>query len=247
MTERDAPVVRRSPRRSRRCSAARPQYVVSPGTYDQKHIDRIGGLKDCIAYGPGILDLAHQPDEYVVIDDMVDAAKVMALAMLTCSMGRHDGRRPLWARPKGKGAKQMKALKLAALAVVLVAGFAPGAALAARTDITVGMQLEPPSLDPTSGAAAATDQVTYANIFEGLTRIDQTGAVQPDLAKSLGYLRDGLTYTFHLHDGVKFHDGTPLRPQTWSNSRSIGRRRRTAPTRRSSSSRTSTRSRRSTR
>ena len=58
-----------------------PDYVVSPGTYDQKHIDRIGRLKNCIAYGPGILDLAHQPDEYVGIQDMVDSAKVMALAL----------------------------------------------------------------------------------------------------------------------------------------------------------------------
>ena len=55
-------------------------FVVSPGTYDQKHIDRIGKLRDCIAYGPGILDLAHQVDEYVDVDDMVDSAKVMALA-----------------------------------------------------------------------------------------------------------------------------------------------------------------------
>jgi len=53
--------------------------VCSPGTYDQKHIDRIGKLKDCIAYGPGLLDLAHQPDEWVGIDDMTAAAKVMAL------------------------------------------------------------------------------------------------------------------------------------------------------------------------
>jgi len=58
-----------------------PNYVVSPGTYDQKHVDRIGRLKDCIAYGPGILDLAHQPDEYVGVDDMVDSAKVMARAL----------------------------------------------------------------------------------------------------------------------------------------------------------------------
>ena len=48
-----------------------PEQVVSPGTYDQKHIARIGHLHDCIAYGPGILDLAHQPDEFIVIDDMV--------------------------------------------------------------------------------------------------------------------------------------------------------------------------------
>jgi succinyl-diaminopimelate desuccinylase len=56
------------------------QIVCSPGTYDQKHIDRIGKLRDCIAYGPGILDLAHQPDEYVGIEDMVNSAKVMALS-----------------------------------------------------------------------------------------------------------------------------------------------------------------------
>ena len=59
-----------------------PVHVISPGTYDQKHIARIGHLHDCIAYGPGILDLAHQPAEYIVIDDMVTAAKVMAASTL---------------------------------------------------------------------------------------------------------------------------------------------------------------------
>jgi succinyl-diaminopimelate desuccinylase len=58
------------------------KIVCSPGTYDQKHVDRIGRLKDCIAYGPGILDLAHQPDEWVGIDDMVASAKVMVLSAL---------------------------------------------------------------------------------------------------------------------------------------------------------------------
>jgi succinyl-diaminopimelate desuccinylase len=65
-----------------------PEYVVSPGTYDQKHVDRIGRLKDCIAYGPGILDLAHQPDEWIGIDDMLDSAKVMGLAMHGLLAGR---------------------------------------------------------------------------------------------------------------------------------------------------------------
>ncbi|SFR37266.1 acetylornithine deacetylase/succinyl-diaminopimelate desuccinylase family protein [Litoreibacter janthinus] len=58
------------------------EYVVSPGTYDQKHIDRIGKLKNCIAYGPGLLELAHKPDEYVGVDDMLDSAKVMALVLV---------------------------------------------------------------------------------------------------------------------------------------------------------------------
>ncbi len=60
----------------------KPSFICSPGTYDQKHLARIAGLHDCVAYGPGILDLAHQPDEYVAIEDMVAAAKVMALSVL---------------------------------------------------------------------------------------------------------------------------------------------------------------------
>jgi succinyl-diaminopimelate desuccinylase len=82
MTERDAPVVRSVAKAIGEVMGVSPEYVVSPGTYDQKHIDRIGRLKNCIAYGPGILDLAHQPDEWVGVDDMLDSAKVMALALL---------------------------------------------------------------------------------------------------------------------------------------------------------------------
>ena len=56
--------------------------VASPGTYDHKHVTRIGGVPHCVAYGPGILDLAHQPDEWCGIDDLVNATKVIALALL---------------------------------------------------------------------------------------------------------------------------------------------------------------------
>src|SRR5258708_6273102 len=56
--------------------------VASPGTYDQKHFARIAGVPHCVAYGPGILDLAHQPDEYCEISDLVIATKVIALALL---------------------------------------------------------------------------------------------------------------------------------------------------------------------
>jgi len=56
--------------------------VASPGTYDHKHVDRIGGVQDCIAYGPGILDLAHQPDEWCSLDDLINSTKVMALSLL---------------------------------------------------------------------------------------------------------------------------------------------------------------------
>jgi succinyl-diaminopimelate desuccinylase len=56
--------------------------IASPGTYDHKHIDRIAGIPNCVAYGPGILDLAHQPDEWCGIDDLIASTKVLALSIL---------------------------------------------------------------------------------------------------------------------------------------------------------------------
>lgn len=60
----------------------RPALIASPGTYDHKHVTRIGGITDCVAYGPGVLDLAHQPDEWCGIDDLVNSTKVLALSIL---------------------------------------------------------------------------------------------------------------------------------------------------------------------
>jgi succinyl-diaminopimelate desuccinylase len=61
---------------------AHPPLIASPGTYDQKHVMRLGHVEQCIAYGPGILQLSHQPDEYCRVDHLVDASKAMALAAM---------------------------------------------------------------------------------------------------------------------------------------------------------------------
>jgi succinyl-diaminopimelate desuccinylase len=87
MADRHGPVARNTAAAVRRVMGREAEFICSPGTYDQKHIDRIGKLRDCIAYGPGILDLAHQPDEYVLIDDMVNAAKVMAMSARSLLLG----------------------------------------------------------------------------------------------------------------------------------------------------------------
>jgi succinyl-diaminopimelate desuccinylase len=81
-TPKDAPVVDATARAIARVLGREPSYIASPGTYDQKHIVRTGKLQDVIAYGPGILDLAHQPDEYVGIEELVQSAQIMALASL---------------------------------------------------------------------------------------------------------------------------------------------------------------------
>lgn len=78
---------------------------------------------------------------------------------------------------------------------------------AAKTTLNLGMSVEPAGLDPTIAAPVAIGQVTWQNIFEGLVSIDETGKVQPQLAKSWEISPDGLTYTFKLQSGVKFHDG----------------------------------------
>lgn len=61
--------------------------VASPGTYDHKHVARVAGVPHCVAYGPGELVQAHQPDEYCAVADLVAATKVMAIAALDL-MGR---------------------------------------------------------------------------------------------------------------------------------------------------------------
>ncbi len=81
-TPSDATVTRALGRAVKRVLGRSATLVASPGTYDQKHVARIGGVENCVAYGPGILDLAHQPDEWCGVDDLVNSIRVMALAIL---------------------------------------------------------------------------------------------------------------------------------------------------------------------
>ena len=93
---------------------------------------------------------------------------------------------------------------------VAICALSAGAAFAQQANISIGMVLEPPNLDPTAGAAAAIDEVVYANIFEGLTRFGPDCAVNPGLAATWDISEDGTVYTFALRPGVTFHDGTTL-------------------------------------
>jgi peptide/nickel transport system substrate-binding protein len=62
------------------------------------------------------------------------------------------------------------------------------------------------SLDPHKMTSAGTKEVLF-NVFEGLVKPDSDGNLIPAIAESYTISDDGLTYTFTLRDGVKFHNG----------------------------------------
>ena len=82
-----------------------------------------------------------------------------------------------------------------------------------KDSVTMGMTLEPPGLDPTSGAAAAIAEVTLYNVYETLTKVKEDGSVAPLLAESWETAPDLKTYTFKLRKGVTFQNGEPFNAQ----------------------------------
>lgn len=101
------------------------------------------------------------------------------------------------------------ALTTAALVAACSAG-SSGADGAARTDVVVGLTGEPTNLDFTTTSGSAIPQLLMNNVYEGLVTIDQEGEVQPQLASSWEVSGDRTVYTFTLHDGVTFSDGSPF-------------------------------------
>jgi peptide/nickel transport system substrate-binding protein len=90
----------------------------------------------------------------------------------------------------------------------------PAFAQRSKDSIVIAMQLEPPGLDPTAGAASAIGEITLYNIFETLTKINGDGKITPLLAESWEVSPDLKTYTFKLRKNVKFHNGEPFNAQS---------------------------------
>jgi ABC-type transport system substrate-binding protein/ABC-type dipeptide/oligopeptide/nickel transport system permease component len=102
-------------------------------------------------------------------------------------------------------ARRAAALLALSLCLGSIADFAPAAG-----SVIIGMQLEPPILDPTANPAAAISAALYGNVYEGLVQFAADGSVLPLLADSWEVSPDAMTYTFHLRRGVRFHDGRPF-------------------------------------
>lgn len=79
----------------------------------------------------------------------------------------------------------------------------------AEQSVAVSLPEQLSTLDTTQ----TTDKVTFTvaqHIFEGLYRLDEDSNEVPGLAESVDISEDGTTYTFHLRDGIKWSDGTPI-------------------------------------
>ncbi len=76
--------------------------------------------------------------------------------------------------------------------------------------ISLGLILEPTSLDFTTDNGAQAPQLLLDNVYETLVTQAPDGSIVPGLAESWTVSDDGLTYDFRLHEGVTFSDGTPF-------------------------------------
>src|SRR6476659_6982220 len=105
---------------------------------------------------------------------------------------------------------RMRRLLLLVLPAFLACGGGGGeSAPQRRTIIDSRDTYDPRSMDPALSTDVPTGRAV-AYVFDGLTRFTPDAQVVPGLAKSWDVSPDGMTYTFHLRSGVKFHDGRPF-------------------------------------
>lgn len=81
---------------------------------------------------------------------------------------------------------------------------------ASGQSVAIGLVLEPTSMDFTRSDGAAIAQALLGNVYEGLVKVDEKGAIQPSLATSWTVSPDRRTYTFDLVQGARFSNGAPL-------------------------------------
>src|SRR5215470_14481973 len=79
--------------------------------------------------------------------------------------------------------------------------------------VNIGSLYEPQNLDNTAGGGQGVTEALNGNVYEGLFKLTDDGKVEKLLAKDYKVSGDGLTYTFTLRDGVKFHSGKELTSQ----------------------------------
>lgn len=81
-----------------------------------------------------------------------------------------------------------------------------------KDTLVIGLDDDPPQLDP-HRSTAAVDRQVFQSLYNTLIDIDEDLNFVPELAKDWEISEDGKTYTFYLQENVNFHDGTPFNAQ----------------------------------
>ncbi|MEG1577016.1 MAG: ABC transporter substrate-binding protein, partial [Clostridium sp.] len=85
---------------------------------------------------------------------------------------------------------------------------AAGTTTGAKT-LAVQIGPDPETIDPSLNSTAdGANLILYG--FETLLKFDKDSQIVPGQAEKYEVSDDGLTYTFHLRDGLKWSDGTPF-------------------------------------
>src|SRR6056297_563441 len=79
-------------------------------------------------------------------------------------------------------------------------------------ELTVGLEADPPMLDPHLSTAKVDRQV-FQSLYDTLVEVDNNMNLVPGLAKDWTIENDGTRYVFKLRENVKFHDGTKFNAQ----------------------------------
>jgi peptide/nickel transport system substrate-binding protein len=103
------------------------------------------------------------------------------------------------------------------VSVLMVAGSAPALAatpraaqVGATNQLNIAWNAAPPNLNPLNAVSQA-QWTTFASTYSTLCMSDpQNQTFAPDLAESWDIAPDGSSYTFHLRNNAKWHDGVPV-------------------------------------
>src|SRR4029077_20140162 len=102
----------------------------------------------------------------------------------------------------------MRSIAAAALSVALAL---PLGAHAQQKTLKIIAQADLRILDPISTTAYITRNHGYM-VYDTLFAMDEKFQIKPQMVDKYDVSKDQLTYTFTLRDGLKFHDGQPVRP-----------------------------------
>jgi peptide/nickel transport system substrate-binding protein len=100
----------------------------------------------------------------------------------------------------------MRYLAIGLVMLLGLSGFA--LAQAPGGSMTIAINAEPPFMDPTASTSQEIARILYDNVLQGLVRFNGKGEIVASLVEGWKVSPGGLTYTFTLRRGVKFHDGS---------------------------------------